>query len=67
MYHPYSGRKIEKGKCISHVQKWVGTSLRYTKKDFKKILSDGKGIGSGKGRLTDKVINTLQNYYGMVI
>ena len=27
-------------------------------------LSDGKGI-SGIGRLTDKVINTLQNYVGM--
>ena len=31
-----------------------------------KKLSDKKGI-SGKGRLTDKVINTLQNYYGMSI
>ena len=29
-------------------------------------LSDGKGI-MGAGRLTDKAINTLQNYYGMVI
>ena len=29
-------------------------------------MSDGKGI-SGKGRLTDKAINTLQNYYGMAI
>ena len=31
-----------------------------------KILSDGKKI-SGRGRLTDKVINTMQNYYGMAI
>ena len=38
------------------------------KKDYKKkILSDGKGIGSGKGRLTDKVMNTLQNHYGKAI
>ena len=29
-------------------------------------MSDGKGI-SGKGRLTDKAVNTLQNYYGMAI
>ena len=31
-----------------------------------KILSDGKKI-SGRGRLTDKVINTMQNYYGIAI
>ena len=31
-----------------------------------KILSDEKKI-SGIGRLTDKVINTMQNYYGMAI
>ena len=29
--------------------------------------SDGKGIGCRKGRLTDKVINTLQNHYGMAV
>lgn len=32
-----------------------------------KKLSDGKGIGRSKGRLTDKVMNTLQNHYGMAI
>ena len=31
------------------------------------MLSDGKGIGGGKGRLTNKVMNTLQNHYGMAI
>ena len=30
------------------------------------LLSDGKKI-SGKGRLTDKVINKMQNYYGLAI
>ena len=29
-------------------------------------LSDGKPI-VGKGRLTDKALNTLQNHYGMAI
>ena len=29
-------------------------------------MSDGKKI-PGRGRLTDKVINTMQNYYGMAI
>ena len=31
-----------------------------------KILKDGKRL-IGKGRMTDKVINTLQNCYGMSI
>ena len=66
--NPYSGHKIEIGECIGHVQKRVGTRLRSIKKDYKeKILSDGKGIGGGKGRLTNKVMNTLQNHYGMAI
>ena len=30
------------------------------------MLSDSKGIGGGKGRLTNKVMNTLQNH-GMAI
>ena len=30
------------------------------------VLTDGKKI-AGRGRLTDKCINTLQNYYGMAI
>ncbi len=29
-------------------------------------LSDGKGLAAA-GRLTDKVINTLKNYYGFAI
>ncbi|CAH3044759.1 unnamed protein product, partial [Pocillopora meandrina] len=42
-----------------HVQKRMGTALR-------KKLADGKGV-AGKGRLTDKVINRIQNYYGNAI
>ena len=65
---PYPGHNIEKGECIGHVQKWVGTWFRSIKKDYKKKkLLDGKGIGGGKERLTDKVINTLQNHYGIAI
>ena len=45
----------------------MGTRLRTYKVNHKgKLLSDGKGL-SGQGRLTEKVMNTLQNYYGMVI
>ena len=38
----------------------VKKTLRGTK------VSDGKAL-VGKGRLTDKAINTLQNHYGMAI
>ena len=44
-----------------------GQDLRTLRTTLKgKILSDGKKI-SGRGRLPDKVINTMQNYYGMPI
>ena len=59
---------MDKGECIGHVQKRVGTRLRKVKADYKGVkFSDGKGIGRGKTRLTDKVMNTLQNHYGMAI
>ena len=52
---------------MGHVQKRIGTALRKYKKDMKgKKLEDGKGIG-GKGRLTDKVVDKIQNYYGEAI
>ena len=42
----------------------MGTRLRNLRTEYKgKELLDKKKIG-GKGRLTDKVINTIQNYYG---
>ena len=50
-----------------HVQKRVGTRLQALKANKKGVkLSNGKTL-SGNGRLTEKVINTLQNYYGMAI
>ena len=58
--------EIKKAECIGHIQKRVGTRLRNLKKSSKKILSDGKKLG-GAGRLTENVINTLQNYYGKAI
>jgi hypothetical protein len=57
-------RKIE---CIGHVQKRIGSRLRRRKQEMKgKKLSDGKTL-SGKGRLTDEVINKLTIYYGNAI
>lgn len=53
---------------MGHVQKRLGTALRNLKKKAMKgkKLPDGKGIG-GAVRLTDKVIDSLQNWYGRAI
>lgn len=45
--------------CIGHVQKRVGTALRKLKKET-------AGLG-GKSKLTDTIIDKLQNYYGIAI
>ena len=64
---PYGDTPIQKLECVGHVQKRLGTRCRTLRQTLKgKNLSDEKGI-SGRGRLTDKAINTLQNYYGMAI
>ena len=58
---------VVKEECVGHVQKRMGTALRKYKKDMKgRKLADGKGVG-GAGRLTDKVIDRIQNYYGNAI
>ena len=55
----YDNVHVEKKECVGHVQKRVGTALR-------KLKKDNKGIG-GKGKLTDSLIDKLQNYYGIAI
>ena len=58
---PYPGRTVQKLECVGHVQKRVGAGLL-------NLTKVNKGIsGRGDGKLTRKVINTLQNYYGMAI
>ncbi|GFX30004.1 uncharacterized protein TNCV_2617151 [Trichonephila clavipes] len=58
---------IQKIECVGHVQKRMGTRLRKLKLVYsKKKLSDGKTI-SGKGRLTDSLIDKLAHYYGNAI
>ena len=57
----------EKGECLGHIQKRVGTRLRkFKKENGSNVLSDGKKLG-GVGRLNEKWINKLQNYYGIAI
>ena len=55
----YDGINMEKKECVGHMQKQVGTALR-------KLKKENKGIG-GKGKLTDALIDKLQNYYGIAI
>ena len=64
---PYNGMVIENSECVGHVQKRVGSRLRTLKENMKGVkLDDGKKL-TGKGRLTNQVMNTLQNYYGLAI
>ena len=58
--------EITQLECVSPVQKYLGSRLRSLKKKPVRNLDDGKGIG-GNGRLTDKLINKLQVYYGKAI
>ena len=55
----YGKDTVTKLECIGHIQKRVGSRLRKLKKNT-------KGLG-GKGKLTDKFIDKLQNYYGIAI
>lgn len=58
---------IKKLECTAHVKKRMGTRLRNLKKSYAgKKLSDGKSL-SGKGRLTDKIIDEISYYYGVAI
>ena len=61
---PYPGVVVEKLQCVGHIQNHLGGHLRNLKHTMKGPLADGKTL-SGKGRLTDKVINKLQNYFGI--
>ena len=63
----YGDVKVEKLECVGHIQKRMGSRLRNLKaKSGRTQLSDGKPIG-GQGRLTKKVIDSMQVYYGRAI
>ena len=58
---------VVKEECVGHVQKRMGSCLREPEHKRKgEKLSDVKVLG-GKGRLTDKIIDKIQNYYGEAI
>ncbi|GFW69268.1 uncharacterized protein LOC101238613 [Trichonephila clavipes] len=54
----YGINTVTKLECIGHVQKRVEGRLRQ--------LKTTKGLG-GKNKLTDKLIDRIQNYYGIAI
>jgi len=56
---PYGDIPVVKKECINHVQKRMGSRLRALKKSVKGL--------SGRGRLTDKLINELSAFYGLAI
>ena len=64
---PYLDHDIVKEECTGYVQKGVGARLWTHKAQYKVKLLFHKKKFSGIGRCTNKVMNTLQNYYGMII
>ena len=55
---------ITKEEYVGHIQKRMGSGLREYKRKMRSIkLSDGKGV-SDAGRLTDHLIDKIQNNYG---
>ena len=55
-YHPIP---VIKRECIGHIQKRVGNRLR-------KLKQEVSGLG-GAGKLTDSMVDRLENYYGVTI
>ena len=55
----YPGRTVIKLECVGHIQKRVGNRARKLKKNV-------KGLG-GRGRLTNVMIDRLQNYFGLAV
>lgn len=59
-FNPYD-EEVKKLECVLHVKKRMGTRLRNEKKKH-------KGIGGkGTGKLTDKLIDDLTEYYKLAI
>ena len=72
----YEGVKIAKLECIEHYQKRVGDRLRKLKKRVKGLGGQAKQKEGGKvtktkvkarSRLTDALIDKLQNYFGIAL
>ena len=59
--------EVKMKECVGHIQKCIGTTLREYKRKMKGIrLADEKSV-SGKGCLTNAMINRIQKYFGQCI
>ena len=72
--NPYRGYEIVKAECVGHVQKRVGTRLRKFKTDYKELMPESFYAEKKDKKqkkltfyLTHKMINRLQNYFGIAI
>ena len=70
----YPGITVEKYECIGHYQKRVGNRLRKLRARTKGLGGRNKKTDKGHGkvtkaksRLTDSVIDRLQNYFGIAL
>ena len=63
--NPYThlGVTPVKLECIGHVQKRLGTRLRNKVKEYKGTSTPL----SGRGKLTERTIESMQNFYGIAI
>ena len=61
-YEKY-GVTPKKLECIGHVQKRLGNRLR----TLRTLYKNSKTPLSGRGKLTDKIVNAMQNYFGLAI
>ena len=62
----YPQKQVKKLECVGHIQKRLDSRLRKLKSTKQGPLSNDKTLG-GKGRLTDKMINKLQNHFGIAV
>ena len=62
----YPATAVKKLECVEHIQKCVDNCLLNLSNTMKNPLADGRTF-RGRGRLTDKTINKLQNYYGVAM
>ena len=65
--NPYPGKTCNRYECVGHVQKRVTAHLNTLIQEYKGVVLVDKIKLYRKGRLTQKTINILYNYYGMVI
>ena len=56
-----------KEECIGYMQKRLGTALRKYKSVMKGKLTVDRKTAGGQGRLTDKVIDKMQKFFGQAI